>query len=76
MKISETNLAYFAGFFDGEGSVGIAKHKGKTTKRGFCFELIIQIGNSDEKVIHDFKDAFGGSICPENFRSGRGKRRN
>jgi len=61
--MNEIEKAYFAGFFDGEGSMGIAKHKSRSSKRGFCHELIIQVSSSNEDILKLFKLHFGGTIC-------------
>jgi hypothetical protein len=62
--MNQIKIAYFAGFFDGEGSAGIAEHKSKSCKRGYCHELMIQISNSNKTVLLSFQQYFGGSICP------------
>lgn len=62
--MNQIELAYFAGFFDGEGSIGIAKHKSKSCIRGYFHELFIQVSNSNHSVILKFKQYFGGSIIP------------
>ena len=55
-------LAYFAGYFDGEGSIGIYKHKSKSCKRGYTFELLCQISSTEHEVIWLFREKFGGSF--------------
>lgn len=61
--VTTIEAAYFAGLFDGEGSVGIAKHKSRTSRRGHCHELIIQVSSSDKNITVDLKETFGGSVC-------------
>ena len=46
--MKKTDLAYTAGIMDGEGSIGIARHKSKSCKRGYTLELCVQITSSDE----------------------------
>lgn len=58
MKITE--LAYFAGFFDGEGSVYI--HKPHTKKQS-PYTLTCTISNTKIEPLQKAKDFFGGSIC-------------
>jgi hypothetical protein len=62
--MTKTELAYYAGLMDGEGSIGIAKHKSKTCKRGVTLELNVQISMSDPLLLKDLKATFGGSITP------------
>lgn len=53
-----TELAFLAGFFDGEGCIRI--------KRGYrgekAFWVTVQISNADRLVLEDFKKLFGGSV--------------
>lgn len=60
--MNKFNLAYTAGIIDGEGSIGIAKHKSKSCKRGYVFELSVQVSSSDEWLCQWLKFGFGGSI--------------
>ena len=60
--MKKTDLAYTAGIIDGEGSIGIAKQKRKTCKRGYSFILYVQVNSSDEWLCQWLKFAFGGSI--------------
>lgn len=60
--MKKTDLAYTAGIMDGEGSIGIAKRKSKSCKRGYTFVLCIQITSSDEWLCQWLKFAFGGCI--------------
>lgn len=60
--MKKTDLAYTAGITDGEGSIGIARHKSKSCKRGFTLELCVQITSSDEWLCAWLKFGFGGSL--------------
>ena len=66
MKLSKTELAYMAGFFDGGGCVGIYKskrcYKGKQKE-----SLVLQcyISQTNPSILERFRDAFGGSIRAE-----------
>lgn len=62
--MDNTKLAYFAGFFDGEGSIGIGQHKSKSCLRGHSNELMVQVSNIWKSVIEEHKRIFGGSIVP------------
>jgi len=47
---------YWAGFFDGEGSIGVYKHRNNHIR------LTVQIANTDLSVLETLKEEFGGSI--------------
>ena len=64
--MKKTDLAYYAGIIDGEGAIGIAKHKRKDTKHGYYFELQIQVTTADEWLAHSLKFAFGGHVNLQN----------
>lgn len=51
------DLAYLAGYFDGEGCVRIKK-----TKRN-QHHVLVQITNRDLPMLEYVKDIFGGSVC-------------
>jgi intein/homing endonuclease len=54
-------LAYLAGLFDGEGSIGFrTRGAGKKTRR-----LKLQVRMTDERLIRLFLDRFGGSFTTE-----------
>lgn len=62
---------YFAGFFDGEGTVDI---RFRTTHGGkyFRYELRVQIVQIDVKPLIVLRDKWGGSICkPKNSKTSR-----
>ena len=50
-----TDLAYLAGFFDGEGSLGVWGRK----HRYFAMSL----PNSNRAILESFHSRFGGSLC-------------
>jgi hypothetical protein len=60
--MKRTDLAYAAGIMDGEGSIGIARHKSKSCKRGYTLELNVQVTSSDEWLCQWLKFSFGGSL--------------
>jgi len=60
--MKRTDLAYTAGIMDGEGSIGIARHKSKSCKRGYALELTVQVTSSDEWLCQWLKFGFGGSL--------------
>lgn len=53
-----TELAYLAGFFDGEGTIGVHKsgHGGKYS----YFRMAVS--NTNREIIQMFQDRFGGSV--------------
>ncbi len=56
--ISNEELAYMAGLFDGEGSFVVAKHfakNGHAGKRGFVWELRMTIGMADKEGLNLIK---------------------
>lgn len=59
MKIKKHQLAYFAGFFDGEGSVSISK--GKQNKGGrIIYRLSVSVSNSNNLPLLELSKIFGG----------------
>ncbi len=66
MKIpSKLDCAYFAGFFDGEGSIVINRPKGfkdKASRRPQQHRLVVAISNLDFAVLKTAKLLFGGNI--------------
>lgn len=59
-KLAETDKAYIAGFFDGEGCISI--HKGKIYGKSInpYHRLTIHLANINENIIDYFVDFFGG----------------
>ncbi len=62
MSIGVTDLAYTAGIMDGEGSIGIARHKSKSCRRGYTLELYVQVTSSDEQLCEWLRSSFAGSM--------------
>lgn len=62
----KTNLvnAYFAGFFDGEGSVGIYKHKqsGYSRCSGYFYKPRITVSNTDWDILKKMQSVYGGGL--------------
>jgi len=55
------DLAYYAGFFDGEGWIGLRENNfGHQQKSTYYFSC--QVGSTNEWIIQSLKFAFGGSI--------------
>ena len=59
----DLELAYLAGFFDGEGSIGLYDLRGndpRYAEHRRC--LVAKVGQLDRKPLELFKNRFGGSI--------------
>jgi len=63
MDTPETLLAYFAGFFDGEGCIAV----GKTGRRKSQFGFAMQVGQTKTEVLELLQRYFGGRL----FRSAK-----
>jgi len=61
-------LAYMAGIFDGEGTVGIKKYLPKGDNRTMCYFLYLRVGMQSFDVINLFQKTFGGSLNEECVR--------
>ena len=56
--MDDIDLAYIAGFFEGEGNAGIYKNGGNSVV------LTVEICQNDPKPLHYVKEIFGyGSLC-------------
>jgi hypothetical protein len=62
-NVTENELAYIAGFFDGEGSMTIHENC-KPSPRGHApnHTLQVSIANTDPRVLHWIHAEFGGSL--------------
>jgi hypothetical protein len=69
VSLSETDLAYFAGFFDGEGCVtigrGVTQYKGR-----IGHWVLVQVTNTDPRPIQALHDAFAGHMFRDDRRRG------
>lgn len=65
MNEKTLELAYLAGFFDGEGSVYIAVTKGKVNR---SFVLQINATNNDVRPLLALQKAFGGHVATQGPR--------
>ena len=68
--ISDVELAYAAGVFDGEGYVGINMMQ-KASHRAKYGVLHVTVTNTYEELINWFEDRFGGSSYCHDHRSWR-----
>lgn len=62
MKKDKELLAYFAGFFDGEGCIGVYKRKPGKAHRSPCYYIYASITQTDISVLNLFKAIYGGSM--------------
>jgi hypothetical protein len=67
---TETEIAYLAGVFDGEGMVAI-KSQRRGVWRNTAYELVTEISNSSPKLIDWILDHFGGYVRLQPKESGR-----
>lgn len=61
--IKETDKAYFAGLFDGEGSVSVKKGLSENT---IHYSLTVEFGITYASVLYEMKKLFGGNVYPRN----------
>ena len=61
---SDIDLAYSAGFFDGEGSISIAPKRRKgCAPEEMAFGLTLQVSQLDPRPLKFLSDRFGGAVC-------------
>ena len=65
--VGELELAYLAGFLDGEGYIGILRHTHKASKRGYTYEPIVKVVNTDRRPIDRYRSRFGGYLSLRHF---------
>ena len=68
--MKKIDLAYTAGIMDGEGSIGIAKHKSRSCRIGYTFELYVQVTSSDEWLCQWLRFGYGGSLSHSTNNAG------
>lgn len=72
--VTDLELAYTAGFVDGEGYIGILKHTHKASKRGYAYEPIVKVVNTDRRPIDFLHENFGGYLGTRRFLSTQNSR--
>jgi len=72
MSERDRELAYIAGFFDGEGGITIWRSPpGNRSTRGYYFTLRAYIGNTVYDVLAYIQSFFNsGSICEQRYKNG------
>lgn len=60
---SQLDIAWAAGFIDGEGCIALCHHRQRTKGRDYeCFVLRLSVANTDLRSLQRLKSMFGGSI--------------
>lgn len=70
----ETLKSYLAGFFDGEGYIGIERQSNRKGMRNPWYRVIISISLTNENVLQLFQETFGGSISVRTTQIGNHQR--
>ena len=70
MRIAVSDLAYFAGVFDSDGSFSVHKRQRKMRKSAHDYRVVLQLTWKDmpqtRMVMTVMKDLYGGSLCVVN----------
>lgn len=69
-RSAEDELAWMAGFFDGEGSIGIQSSRHRD-KGNVFYKLYVSVGNTEKVLLEPFRERFGGSIRVDKRKSVR-----
>lgn len=70
----EKDLAWAAGFMDGEGCVLVCRARNKGTKTGINHTLTLTVTNTDIRPLHKFQLMFGGYVRIDKHTSAKRKR--
>lgn len=65
--------AYIAGMIDGEGSVGVWRETRRGNKSGYRYKGVVEVYNTDTRVLHFLKDVCGGYIAKKRKASKKNK---
>ena len=69
IEVTDLDLAYAAGIFDGEGFVGLTINRQPTHRRvNMTYNLTVSIANTNLPLIAWLKDSFGGYISTRQYR--------
>ena len=71
--MTENELAYAAGLFDGEGCIGIYKRKMADCKVGYHYALQVRINMADNIILAWLHLHFGGSLIHDKPRKSNWK---
>lgn len=73
-KLTPEQAAYIAGFWDGEGSIGIWAHKRPNRKRSHYYNVRMTVSNTNLEVLEYIRDLLGsGTIHQEKVVNGNAK---
>lgn len=56
--LNEYKIAYFAGFFDGEGSISVVRNRAGSK----TYQLVCVVANTDSRPLTLLRDTFGGYL--------------
>lgn len=68
--LSDVDLAYIAGFIDGEGCICVHRRGKVGEKEKSIYAFIVTIANTDKSVIQYLHSVLGGCIANNNKRNG------
>ncbi len=71
--MKETDLAYFAGIFDGEGTVTLAKTQISSPKQRLTYQVRVQVVSTDEWLCQSLRFSFGGTVISHRVTEGNHK---
>lgn len=60
--VSPTDVAYLAGFVDGEGTIGMRRVKLARNRGGYSYEPYVSVGNTDPTIVTWLGEIFGGTV--------------
>jgi hypothetical protein len=64
------DLAYAAGFFDGEGAVSILRVRARRSGKGRdIYKVLVIVVNTNRPVLERFQGQFGGKLYKSNFKT-------
>ena len=56
------NKHYLAGFIDGEGCIGIYKHKDNRTEKGYTLHSVVIISNTNKSLLEEINRITNGEL--------------
>ncbi len=68
--MNKLKASYLAGLIDGEGYIGIMKHKRYDDLTKNHYREVIKIANTDKKLIEWLKNSFGGDMEERKWKNG------
>ena len=71
---TKTELAYMAGFVDGDGSITLHQNVNPKCRDGFTWVVSLRVQITTKEPLPLFASSFGGKICPF-YRKSRGRQK-